>query len=76
MAKIHYSQCRMTGTGGFFHTAWIPSTFAKVGRNIEIKQPDDSWRPWKVAEVFGTKDAETVERRGHDSTRGFGSVVK
>lgn len=58
-----------------FHVAWIPSKFAIVNRHIEIKLGEE-WRSFTVKETWGTKDAKVVEQRGHDSTKGFGSVVK
>lgn len=72
---MHYTQCKMTNDKKQFHVAWIPSTLAKVGRHIEIKMKD-VWSACKVSETWTTKKASDVERRGHDSTKGFGSVVK
>jgi len=61
-----YRQCRMekkTETGKLVHTAWIPTQFAHVGKNISIKNSDDEWvGGWQVVEASsGTRTHDDME---------------
>ena len=57
-----YRQCKMqkkVDNGTLVHTAWIPSSFAKVGKNISLLQnpdkPEEYWdHGWVVLEAGGS----------------------
>lgn len=79
---MHYTQCKMVQNVNAdkslpkrIHVAWIPSELARVNRRVELKL-QNVWGDWTVTETYETKEASLVERRGHESTKGFGSVVK
>ena len=69
MEKASYTQCKMerklASGGKQTHTAYIPSNFAKIGRNIEIMMDSDdegSWSEgWVVVERGSTVDRVALE---------------
>jgi len=70
MAKENnlYKQCLMikmiSDTGFLKQVAWIPSSFAKVGRNLGFKASDDSWDDgWVVKEVWGSMVYEDLNKQ-------------
>jgi len=70
MATESYTQCRMErtkGSGKQIHTAFIPTSLAKVGRHLEIQmnpEVDESWETgWIVVERGGTMDRDAVDKQ-------------
>ena len=69
MGKESYTQCKMErplpSGAKQFHTAFIPTSFAKIGRTIEIMTDSDdegSWsNGWVVVERGGTMDRVALE---------------
>ena len=65
-----YTQCRMEraaeGGGKQIHTAFIPTSFAKVGRHIEIlvdtEDGEGKWsKGWVVIEKGSTMDSRALD---------------
>lgn len=71
MEKVSYTQCKMErklpGGAKQTHVAFIPTNFAKVGRNIEIMMDGDdegSWSEgWVVIERGATVDRVDLEKQ-------------
>lgn len=64
--QVNYTQCKLgrkVNNGTVTSTAWIPSTLAVKGKNLEIKAGDDWQMGWKVLEVFGTKNKEYLDEQ-------------
>jgi hypothetical protein len=66
-----YRQCRLVknvGKGQHVHTAWIPNTFAKVGKVISLRMAQGSvlsfegWDSgWTVEAVYGSRSFEELD---------------
>lgn len=71
MDKSTYTQCRMERKNAdgskSIHTAFIPTSFAKIGRNVElhVSSPEDeegTWsKGWVVVERGGTQSKAAVD---------------
>jgi hypothetical protein len=69
MQKESYTQCKMErqlpSGAKQFHTAFIPTSFAKIGRSIEIMADSDdegSWSAgWVVVERGASMDRVALE---------------
>ncbi len=83
MDKATYTQCRLErklpSGGKQIHTAFIPSNFAKVGRNVEILTDSDdegSWsKGWVVVERGATMDRNALENH-RSAQKTFASKLK
>ena len=76
-AKTHYAQCTMErrdGTAIIRHVAWIPSSFAKVGRHLDLKIGDDWSGPWVVAERGGTMESDACEVKSREYKHAYASI--
>jgi len=65
MKKDTYTQCQITKGNGY-QIAWIPTTFAVIGKIIKIKEIDGWDDGWKVSNVYGTRSADKVEQHSRD----------
>lgn len=52
---MHYTQCLLKRNGSY-KVAWIPSTFAKIGKYIKINELDG----WQVIQMWSTHSEEMV----------------
>lgn len=64
--KQLYKQCTMErqldGNSKHIDVAWIPTSFAKVGRKLSIKNSNDEWvEGWTVMSVGGSKDFDELK---------------
>lgn len=68
-----YTQCvliQKNKEGELHTTSWIPSSFAKVGRVLRLKNDDDVWEDgWVVAEAGTVKSADYVLDHERDFKR-------
>lgn len=66
---MHYTQCLLLSTDEasasvtLNHVAWIPSSFAIVGRRLFI---DGLPGKWEVLERYESKEASEVELKSRD----------
>lgn len=61
-----YTQC-IFQNGEKQTTSWIPSSFAKLGRVLRLKNEQDEWEDgWVVAEIGTTLSAEYVFEHERD----------
>lgn len=63
--KQIYRQCKLerdiSPTSKNVDYAWIPASFAKVGKSLSIKNSDDEWvAGWIVISVGGSRDVEEI----------------
>jgi hypothetical protein len=79
--EVHmpYRQCTLQRTkelGDSLSTtvSYIPSKLSVVGKFVDIKEPDGSWRAWQVitaGEEISDELAKKVQEKYHD---GWGSL--
>lgn len=55
----NFTQCKLVKENTT-SIAWIPSTFAIKGKNLEIKM-NDAWTYWKVMETFSTVSKQYLD---------------
>ncbi len=69
---MNYKQCLLTrpvipGTVLLDRlVTWLPEEFAKVGKVLDLKMPNEWDRGWTVKEVFTTKPEEYVREHERD----------
>jgi hypothetical protein len=60
-----YTQCKLekkiSSTSRLTETAWIPSNFAKIGRNIEIKVGEKWDSGWVVIERYASANSAAMD---------------
>jgi hypothetical protein len=62
VSRGHYTQAEMA-SGSHRHIAWIPSQFAKIGRELRI---DGVAGIWRVTARYDSQPADWVEARSRD----------
>jgi len=73
--KQIYRQCKLVKENTY-DIAWIPSQFAKVGKNLSLKINEEWQEGWKVVEVYSgsrTHDEMDLQR---DAQKRWESVIK
>jgi len=60
-----YVQCELkkqVENGFVYDIAWIPEKFATIGKQIKIKQEDDTWDcGWAVVKTYSRIEADKIE---------------
>lgn len=77
--KQIYKQCileRPSKNGKYVDQAWIPASFAKIGRNLSVKNSEDEWIDgWVVTFVGGSRNFDELNLQ-RDAQKRWESVLK
>lgn len=73
--KQLYRQCKLV-KGNVNQVTWLPTQFAKVGKNLSLLE-DEQWNDgWKVVEAYeGTRSLEDVDAQ-RDALKRWQEVIK
>lgn len=73
--KQIYCQCKLVKDNSV-DVAWIPSQFAKVGKNLSLKINEEWQDGWQVAEAYSaTRTVDEMDAQ-RDALKRWGSVIK